>query len=49
MASGSGVTLVIEISDHRTRAFDTGIKRDEYQAAGLPEYWIVDAADPPRK
>lgn len=38
-----GVTLVIEISDHRTRAFDTGVKRDEYQTAGLPEYWIVDA------
>lgn len=37
-----GVTLVIEICDHRTRAIDFGIKLHEYQFAGIPEYWILD-------
>jgi Uma2 family endonuclease len=38
-----GVALAIEICDHRTRHIDFGIKLHEYQFAGIPEYWIVDA------
>jgi Uma2 family endonuclease len=38
-----GVALVIEICDHRTRHIDFGVKLHEYQFAGIPEYWIIDA------
>jgi Uma2 family endonuclease len=38
-----GVTLMIEICDHRTRHIDLGVKLHEYQFAGVPEYWVLDA------
>lgn len=37
-----GVTLAIEISDHRTRTINHSVKLREYEQAGIPEYWIVD-------
>ncbi|MBW0000234.1 MAG: Uma2 family endonuclease [Verrucomicrobia bacterium] len=33
--------LVVEVSDS-TLDYDTGDKRRAYQAAGVPEYWVVD-------
>jgi Uma2 family endonuclease len=37
-----GVALVIEISDWRSRALDEGDKFNDYELAGIPEFWIVD-------
>ncbi len=37
-----GVGLVVEITDARTRERDHADKYDEYQMAGIPEYWIFD-------
>lgn len=34
--------LVVEILSPSTRARDRGIKRERYEAAGVPEYWILD-------
>ncbi|MEX0783962.1 MAG: Uma2 family endonuclease [Dehalococcoidia bacterium] len=34
--------LVVEIVDDRSQARDYEVKRDEYEASGIPEYWIVD-------
>ena len=34
--------LAIEIRSPRTWRFDIGTKRDGYEAAGLPELWLVD-------
>ncbi len=34
--------LVVEVLSPNTAARDRGEKRDIYQAAGVPEYWIVD-------
>lgn len=34
--------VVVEILSPGTARRDLGIKRDTYQAAGVPEYWIVD-------
>lgn len=34
--------LVIEIVSHGSEAIDQVIKRDEYQSAGIPHYWLVD-------
>jgi Uma2 family endonuclease len=34
--------LVVEIPSPGTEERDRGIKRDIYQKAGIPEYWIVD-------
>lgn len=33
--------LVVEVA-HPTADFETGPKRAAYQAAGVPEYWVVD-------
>jgi Uma2 family endonuclease len=35
-------TLVVEVSSPSTRAFDRGIKRATYLAAGVVELWLVD-------
>ena len=37
-----GVTIVIEVADARTRYRDRVDKFNDYQSAGIPEYWIVD-------
>ncbi|MFI5309855.1 MAG: Uma2 family endonuclease [Gemmatimonadales bacterium] len=37
--------LVAEICSATTGRRDTGAKRDLYTALGVPEYWIVDAAE----
>ena len=37
-----GVGLVVEISGAKTRDRDHADKYDEYQMAGIPEYWIFD-------
>jgi Uma2 family endonuclease len=37
-----GVALVIEVTDARNRQLDQVDKFRDYQAAGIPEYWIVD-------
>jgi Uma2 family endonuclease len=37
--------LVAEITSPSTRDRDLGIKRDGYQAMGVPEYWVVDLRD----
>ena len=37
-----GVALAIEITDARNRSLDKVVKFQEYQTAGIPEYWIVD-------
>jgi Uma2 family endonuclease len=37
-----GVALAVEISDARNRSLDRITKFQEYQTAGIPEYWIVD-------
>ena len=34
--------LVIEVLSPSTAKYDRGHKRDSYEAAGIPEYWIVD-------
>ncbi len=38
-----GVTIVVEVCDARSRYRDHVDKFHDYQAAGIPEYWIVDA------
>jgi Uma2 family endonuclease len=35
--------LVVEILSPSNRAYDRNLKRRRYQAAGVPEVWIVDA------
>lgn len=37
-----GVALVVEIIDARSRQLDAVEKFDEYERAGIPEYWLVD-------
>jgi Uma2 family endonuclease len=37
--------LVAEIRSATTSRRDTGLKRELYVALGVPEYWIVDAAE----
>lgn len=34
--------LVVEVLSPGTAKRDLGLKREQYQAAGVPEYWIVD-------
>jgi Uma2 family endonuclease len=34
--------LVVEIVSRASRATDEVIKRDEYERAGIPRYWVVD-------
>jgi Uma2 family endonuclease len=38
-----GLLLVIEVVSPDSQTIDRVIKRDEYAAAGVPRYWIVDA------
>ncbi|GMU24724.1 MAG: hypothetical protein AMXMBFR13_47960 [Phycisphaerae bacterium] len=40
-----GADLVMEVVSEKNRAHDLVIKRAEYAAAGIPEYWIVDPRD----
>ncbi|MEJ2855039.1 MULTISPECIES: Uma2 family endonuclease [unclassified Saccharothrix] len=42
----SEVEVVIEIVSPGSYRTDYVIKREEYAAAGIPRYWIVDLADP---
>lgn len=37
--------LVVEVLSPSTAKRDRGYKKDAYQAAGVPEYWIVNPAD----
>ncbi len=37
-----GVTLVVELCDHRTRAQVFGRRLDDYALAGIPEVWVLD-------
>ena len=41
-AAVRAVVLVIEITSPTTARVDRGTKRERYQRAGIPEYWIVD-------
>jgi Uma2 family endonuclease len=36
------LALVIEVLSPSTARYDRGLKRDRYQRAGVPEYWVVD-------
>ena len=38
--------LVVEIGSRSTRLLDLGTKRLAYEAAGVPEYWLVDPDEP---
>jgi len=38
-----GADLVMEVVSESNRDHDLGTKRREYAAAGIPEYWMVDA------
>ena len=38
----AGVLLFVEIVSKTTRVIDTVAKHEEYAAAGVPHYWIVD-------
>lgn len=38
--------LVVEVLSPSTRAFDLGVKRLAYEAAGVPAYWVVDPLVP---
>jgi Uma2 family endonuclease len=38
-----GVTIVVEVADARSRYRDHVDKFHDYEAAGIPEYWIIDA------
>mgnify|MGYP000254974315 CR=1 FL=1 len=35
--------LVVEVLSPSTKGNDRGVKFDDYQAHGIPEYWIIDA------
>lgn len=37
--------LVVEIVSPATRAIDTQTKKDDYEAAGIHEYWLIDPDD----
>ena len=37
--------LVVEILSRSTEKVDRGLKRELYQRAGVPEFWLVDSAD----
>lgn len=37
-----GADLVVEVISPSNRAHDIDIKRAEYAAAGIPEYWLID-------
>ncbi len=38
--------LLVEVGSRTTRLIDMGTKRLAYEAAGVPEYWLVDPDEP---
>lgn len=38
--------LAVEVLSPSTRRFDLLLKRDRYQTAGIPSYWVIDPAEP---
>jgi len=38
--------LLVEVGSRSTRLVDLGTKRLAYEAAGVPEYWLVDPDEP---
>lgn len=38
----SGIDIAIEISSRETTALDRGYKFNEYESAGIQEYWMID-------
>jgi Uma2 family endonuclease len=38
--------LLVEVASRSTRLVDLGTKRLAYEAAGVPEYWLVDPDEP---
>jgi Uma2 family endonuclease len=38
--------LLVEVGSRSTRLVDLGTKRLAYEAAGVPEYWLVDPDGP---
>lgn len=38
--------LAIEVLSPSTRHFDLGLKLSRYEAAGCPNYWVIDPAEP---
>lgn len=38
--------LVVEVRSHSTAWLDSGRKRELYQEAGVPHYWLVDPRNP---
>jgi Uma2 family endonuclease len=38
--------LLVEVESRTTRLIDLGTKRLAYEAAGVPEYWLVDPDEP---
>ncbi len=38
--------LLVEVGSRSTRLIDLGTKRLAYEAAGVPEYWLVDPDEP---
>ena len=43
----SGVPLLaVEVLSPSTRRLDLGLKRERYEAAGCPAYWVVDPDEP---
>ncbi len=38
--------LLVEVGSRSTRLVDRGTKRLAYEAAGVPEYWLVDPDEP---
>ena len=38
--------LLVEVASRTTRLIDLGTKRLAYEAAGVPEYWLVDPDEP---
>jgi len=38
--------LLVEVRSRTTRLIDLGTKRLAYEAAGVPEYWLVDPEEP---
>ncbi len=42
LVAPADVALVVEVISPGSRDRDLGVKRKEYAAAGIPDYWIVD-------
>jgi len=37
-------SMVVEVASPSTRRVDSGVKRDRFARAGVPEYWLLDPA-----